>query len=66
MNDEVKSATCIVHWPGKDAPSCDIHKLRLVNLGAHMGFSVAWSELVAELSGIPCVNCENEAKKAGK
>ncbi len=58
---DVKPATQVVHWPGKDVQACNEHAAKLKELGKFMGFAVSSS---LSFTGELCANCENEAHKA--
>ena len=54
------AAVLIVHWPGKDVPSCLLHAMKLEQLGRAFGISVS---ATAVLDDVECANCLNEAAK---
>jgi hypothetical protein len=54
------AATQIVHWPGKDVPSCDQHARVLKYMGESIGSPVSATK-IAE-TGVPCAGCETEAR----
>lgn len=56
---EIKNATFVVHWPGKDSLNCDEHAAKLQSLGRHLGFAVSATPCLTDAN---CANCENEAK----
>lgn len=54
-------ATQLVHWPGHDTLMCDKHAAQAQRIGRAMGLAVSASFWFGE--DLPCMNCENEAKK---
>ena len=52
-------ATQIVHWPGKDVPSCDRHAAKLMALAGHMGIGLSATPCFEDKE---CTNCENGEK----
>jgi hypothetical protein len=56
----LRTATQIVHWPGRDSFACDEHASKLSNLGRSLGFTV--SVTPCEVLSF-CSNCLNEEVK---
>jgi hypothetical protein len=56
---DIKLATQIVHWPGKDVPACEDHLRKLVGLGAILGVQISWTQCLPQ----PCTNCATEDKR---
>jgi hypothetical protein len=52
----------IVHWPGKDVPSCPIHLIKLMRLAAVMGFELSWTPCCDD-EETQCSNCRTEKEK---
>jgi hypothetical protein len=56
---EMKPATQIVHWPGRDTAACEDHLRKLVGLGAILGIMISWTPCEETV----CENCKTEAVK---
>lgn len=52
------AVTSMVHWPGKEVPSCDRHLKELMGLSEAMGFQVSWTPCT---DGV-CANCVREMR----
>lgn len=57
--EQMKLATQVVHWPGKDTYACDEHANKLFVLAGVLGFQL--SVTVCD-TNTPCSNCVNEAR----
>lgn len=55
----IKSATQMMHWPGKDSPACDDHAEKMRAVGFAMGFYVSSTPC----DGPSCANCMSDHAK---